>query len=149
MLVASLALTSAALALTASTPVGSNSALDGQDWTFYGDILYDKTPDPGAHTILYTWDANSAKLYLSPGANYVNHSVFFRALVVYQSSSVVWENRDQADMDDTVIDAMGTTKSFSPTSPFEGSETLSMAYKVQTGRANNTGLVAKECSMNP
>lgn len=151
-LLSAVGLVQAAFAAGATTPTKThgNGGNPNQQWTYYGDLVYTSTFTSG-NTYFYDW-GNSLTIAIGPSTNYVDHEVFYRAVLVYDpngSPSTIWQSRAQNDMHSEVLDGGGAFARLFSEAPDteEASPGNLIGYKVQTAVGNGTQIDASSVTL--
>jgi len=91
--------------------------------------------------VMYSWTGDpSTRIYLSPDGNYVNATVYWRAVIVYDppgTDSIVWQSRAQDNMEfGSLTLGQPNVKPYTQTSgqnTFTGNASKDVIFKVQSG----------------
>ncbi len=126
--------------LTASfTRSGTNSNGSTGTWTAQGSLTYQSGSDMGITSYLWA-GVNSAKVLLTPGADYIDVDVRYRAVLIYGTNVIVWESSPQVGMDHRALTPPNVnTFAWTPDpSSWMGSTSVPVTFKVQSGAVGGT-----------
>jgi hypothetical protein len=138
-LLLSFALVAAAHAVTTTTTNSFTKYSGTEGWSCQGELTY--SANTGMGVVFYSWTGNpSTRVYLNPDGNYVDDTVYWRAVIVYDppgTNSVVWDSSEPDDMEHGPLTAgQQNIKSYTQDAQhntFNGNSSKDVIFKVQSG----------------